>query len=133
MCPPLRILRTIISLLVILVIFLFIFALLGMQFFGGSFPNDVHGNTERPNFDNIWAATLTVFQCLTGEDWNEVMYASIDAKGGIDSSAAAYALYYLVLIIIGSYVVINVFLAIAVDSLEGLRDVIEEIARVSVG
>lgn len=81
---------TIFSLLLLLLVFLFIFSLLGMQFFGGDFPADVNGHTQRPNFDNIWMATLSVFQCLTGEDWNEVMYTSIDAKGGINSAGAAY-------------------------------------------
>ena len=44
----------------------------GMQLFGGtfSFPDGI----PPTNFDSFSVAMLTVFQILTGEDWNEVMY-----------------------------------------------------------
>lgn len=77
------------------------------------------------------ASYLTVFQCLTGEDWNEVMYTTIDAKGGINSAGAVSAVYYVLLIMCGAYVVLNIFLAIAVDSLDALRDVIKELEEAS--
>ena len=43
-----------------------------MQLFGGtfSFPDGI----PPTNFDSFSVAMLTVFQILTGEDWNEVMY-----------------------------------------------------------
>ena len=64
--------KSIISLLLLLFLFILIAALLGMQLFGGtfSFPD---GNPPT-NFDSFSVAMLTVFQILTGEDWNEVMY-----------------------------------------------------------
>lgn len=66
--------KSIISLLLLLFLFIFIFGLLGMQLFGGKFNFD-----EKPdaNFDTFSPALLTVFQVLTGEDWNEVMYNGI--------------------------------------------------------
>ncbi|KAG9350848.1 hypothetical protein JZ751_024737, partial [Albula glossodonta] len=37
------------------------------------------------NFDTFPAAIMTVFQILTGEDWNEVMYNGIRSQGGVKS------------------------------------------------
>lgn len=49
-----------------------IFAMLGMQLFGGQFNFDE--GTPPANFDTFGISLLTVFQILTGEDWNEIMY-----------------------------------------------------------
>ena len=53
-------LSSIMSLLFLLFLFIFIFALLGMQLFGGSF--NFEGNTPTSNFDTAINALLTVFQ-----------------------------------------------------------------------
>ncbi|KAG7240047.1 hypothetical protein INR49_028050, partial [Caranx melampygus] len=39
--------------------------------------------TPTTNFDTFPAAILTVFQILTGEDWNAVMYHGIESQGGV--------------------------------------------------
>ena len=67
--------RSIISLLFLLFLFILIFALLGMQLFGGTWNFDDY--TPSANFNRFPIAMLTVFQILTGEDWNEVMYNGI--------------------------------------------------------
>eukprot|EP00329_Picozoa_sp_Boothbay-MS584-11_P004444 45781_5 len=65
---------------------MFIYSLLGMQLFGGYFF--FPGRTEcyswerekmgcsipRANFDSFGEAFVTIFQMMTGEDWNVVMY-----------------------------------------------------------
>ena len=51
-----------------------------MQLFGGQF-NFPEG-TPPTNFNTFPIALLTVFQILTGEDWNEVMYQGIESQGG---------------------------------------------------
>ncbi|KAI3357267.1 hypothetical protein L3Q82_015715 [Scortum barcoo] len=65
--------KSIASLLLLLFLFIIIFSLLGMQLFGGKFNFD-ETVTKRSTFDNFPQALLTVFQILTGEDWNTVMY-----------------------------------------------------------
>jgi hypothetical protein len=62
-------------------------------------------------------AFLTVFQVLTGEDWNNIMYTTIDAMGGVDGGGIIYALYYVIVTLVGNFILLNVFLAIAVDNL----------------
>ncbi len=55
-------LRSIVSLLLLLFLFIVIFALLGMQVFGGKFNYDPFSPTPRSNFDTFYQAILTVFQ-----------------------------------------------------------------------
>ncbi|XP_014476689.1 PREDICTED: voltage-dependent calcium channel type A subunit alpha-1 isoform X10 [Dinoponera quadriceps] len=106
--------RSIISLLFLLFLFILIFALLGMQLFGGQF--NFESGTPPTNFNTFPIALLTVFQVLTGEDWNEVMYQ------GVESQGMAYSLYFIVLVLFGNYTLLNVFLAIAVDNLANAQE-----------
>ncbi|KAM7393228.1 hypothetical protein PAMA_008058 [Pampus argenteus] len=91
--------KSIISLLFLLFLFIVVFALLGMQLFGGQF--NFEEKTPTTNFDTFPAAILTVFQILTGEDWNAVMYHGIESQGDT---------------------LLNVFLAIAVDNLANAQE-----------
>uniref|UniRef100_A0A673ULQ9 Voltage-dependent L-type calcium channel subunit alpha n=1 Tax=Suricata suricatta TaxID=37032 RepID=A0A673ULQ9_SURSU len=108
--------KSIASLLLLLFLFIIIFSLLGMQLFGGKFNFD-ETQTKRSTFDNFPQALLTVFQILTGEDWNAVMYDGIMAYGGPSSSGMIVCIYFIILFICGNYILLNVFLAIAVDNL----------------
>ena len=55
---------------------------------------------------------------LTGEDWNEVMYTAIMSKGGREGGGAIYGTYFVILLLCGDWTLLNVFLAIACDSLD---------------
>ncbi|XP_060818095.1 muscle calcium channel subunit alpha-1 isoform X12 [Bombus pascuorum] len=109
--------QSIASLLLLLFLFIVIFALLGMQVFGGKFNFSDLQNKPRHNFDSFWQSLLTVFQILTGEDWNAVMYDGIRAYGGVASFGMLACFYFIILFICGNYILLNVFLAIAVDNL----------------
>ncbi|XP_021704174.1 voltage-dependent calcium channel type A subunit alpha-1-like isoform X8 [Aedes aegypti] len=111
--------RSIISLLFLLFLFILIFALLGMQLFGGQFI--LPEGTPPTNFNTFTIALLTVFQILTGEDWNEVMYLGINSQGGHESGMI-YSLYFIILTLFGNYTLLNVFLAIAVDNLANAQE-----------
>ncbi|XP_050572588.1 LOW QUALITY PROTEIN: voltage-dependent L-type calcium channel subunit alpha-1F [Cygnus atratus] len=108
--------KSIASLLLLLFLFIIIFALLGMQLFGGRFSFD-ETQTKRSTFDTFPQALLTVFQILTGEDWNAVMYDGIMAYGGPVFPGMLVCIYFVILFICGNYILLNVFLAIAVDNL----------------
>jgi len=114
--------KSIISLLFLLFLFILIFALLGMQLFGGSFAHKIP--PPRSNFDDFGNAMLAVFQILTGEDWNAVMYEGIVAFGGPKSAKGlAISLYFVTLVVLGNYTLLNVFLAIAVDNLTNAQEI----------
>uniref|UniRef100_A0A8C1LT40 Voltage-dependent L-type calcium channel subunit alpha n=1 Tax=Cyprinus carpio TaxID=7962 RepID=A0A8C1LT40_CYPCA len=108
--------KSIASLLLLLFLFIVIFSLLGMQVFGGkfNFPDRV---IQRSNFDNFPQALISVFQVLTGEEWDSIMYNGIMAHGGPQSPGILVSIYFIILYFCGNFVLLNVFLAIAVDNL----------------
>uniref|UniRef100_A0A8W4FNT5 Voltage-dependent L-type calcium channel subunit alpha n=1 Tax=Sus scrofa TaxID=9823 RepID=A0A8W4FNT5_PIG len=93
--------RSIASLLLLLFLFIIIFSLLGMQLFGGKFNFD-EMQTRRSTFDNFPQSLLTVFQILTGEDWNSVMYDGIMAYGGPSFPGMLVCIYFIILFICGN-------------------------------
>uniref|UniRef100_A0A8D1YHF6 Voltage-dependent N-type calcium channel subunit alpha n=1 Tax=Sus scrofa TaxID=9823 RepID=A0A8D1YHF6_PIG len=118
--------KSIISLLFLLFLFIVVFALLGMQLFGGQF--NFQDETPTTNFDTFPAAILTVFQILTGEDWNAVMYHGIESQGGV-SKGMFSSFYFIVLTLFGNYTLLNVFLAIAVDNLANAQELTKVFCR----
>uniref|UniRef100_A0A7N4P8R0 Voltage-dependent L-type calcium channel subunit alpha-1S n=1 Tax=Sarcophilus harrisii TaxID=9305 RepID=A0A7N4P8R0_SARHA len=108
--------RSIASLLLLLFLFIIIFALLGMQLFGGKYDFE-DTEVRRSNFDTFPQALISVFQILTGEDWNSIMYNGIMAYGGPSYPGVLVCIYFIILFICGNYILLNVFLAIAVDNL----------------
>uniref|UniRef100_A0A6I8QVB7 Voltage-dependent R-type calcium channel subunit alpha n=1 Tax=Xenopus tropicalis TaxID=8364 RepID=A0A6I8QVB7_XENTR len=115
--------KSIISLLFLLFLFIVVFALLGMQLYGGRF--NFNDGTPSANFDTFPAAIMTVFQILTGEDWNEVMYNGIRSQGGVRSGMWS-SIYFIVLTLFGNYTLLNVFLAIAVDNLANAQELTKD-------
>uniref|UniRef100_A0A9J7YY60 Voltage-dependent calcium channel alpha-1 subunit IQ domain-containing protein n=1 Tax=Cyprinus carpio carpio TaxID=630221 RepID=A0A9J7YY60_CYPCA len=95
--------KSIISLLFLLFLFIVVFALLGMQLFGGRFIFEDYTPT---NFDTFPAAVMTVFQILTGEDWNEVMYNGIRSQGGVQYGMWS-SIYFIVLTLFGNCILFN--------------------------
>uniref|UniRef100_A0AAQ4QU51 Voltage-dependent L-type calcium channel subunit alpha n=1 Tax=Gasterosteus aculeatus aculeatus TaxID=481459 RepID=A0AAQ4QU51_GASAC len=84
--------------------------------FGGkfNFPNQPK---PRSTFDSFPQALITVFQILTGEDWNTVMYDGIMAHEGPSMPGILVSIYFIILFVCGNFILLNVFLAIAVDNL----------------
>jgi Gpi18-like mannosyltransferase len=62
-------------------------------------------HVPRSNFDNIGWALFTVFQVLTAENWNEVMYA------GMAAVSPWTCLFFVLVVIVGNYILLNLFLA----------------------
>ncbi|KAJ8263836.1 hypothetical protein GJAV_G00141840 [Gymnothorax javanicus] len=115
--------KSIISLLFLLFLFIVVFALLGMQLFGGQF--NFESGTPSTNFDTFPAAIMTVFQILTGEDWNVVMYDGIQSQGGVNQGMV-FCIFFIVLTLFGNYTLLNVFLAIAVDNLANAQELTKD-------
>jgi len=120
----------------LLLIIMFIFTLLGKQMFGGKmatclpvtwrqeykefYKEDAYGDCivgdddiARGHFDYFWWSFMTVFQVLTGENWNEVLYYAIDG-----TSWELASIYFVMLNVVGQYVVFNIFLAILLGNME---------------
>ncbi|XP_060696517.1 voltage-dependent T-type calcium channel subunit alpha-1H [Hemiscyllium ocellatum] len=103
----------------LLMLFIFIFSILGMHLFGCKFSLKMeNGDTipDRKNFDSLLWAIVTVFQILTQEDWNVVLY------NGMASTSPWAALYFVALMTFGNYVLFNLLVAILVEGFQAEGD-----------
>uniref|UniRef100_A0A8C1LKG5 Voltage-dependent T-type calcium channel subunit alpha-1H n=1 Tax=Cyprinus carpio TaxID=7962 RepID=A0A8C1LKG5_CYPCA len=103
----------------LLMLFIFIFSILGMHIFGCKFSLKTEaGDTvpDRKNFDSLLWAIVTVFQILTQEDWNMVLY------NGMASTSPLAALYFVALMTFGNYVLFNLLVAILVEGFQAEGD-----------
>jgi hypothetical protein len=62
---------------------------------------------SRSRFTDFKISMLTIFSMLSGENWNEFMYEGIVESGGY-----GILLYYVIVILCGIFIVLNLFLAI---------------------
>ena len=148
--------KSVAYLAMLLLLIVFIFALLGMEFFGGRYPRpeyyyvnatypdswsympvlwglEGYGDeaASRYNFDSVGDAFLAIFVVLSGENWNEIYFDQHRATW--DSSNALATIYFLCLFVIGNLLLFNLFIAILLSSFdeepeeeEGGDDVNEE-------
>ena len=114
---------------VLLIIFLYVYSLLGMQMFAGRLKFDQKGfplgepatewaqiealTVPRSNFDNIINSFITVFQILIGERWNDIFYDCWRGGGSLVASG-----YFITLIFFGNIIMLNLFLAMLLGNFE---------------
>jgi len=115
---------------VLMFVFVFIYTLLGIQVFGGFFffPEGV----PRGNYDSFLIAFYTVFQVLTTENWNSVLY---DSMRNEDIGYYVPVIYYVSWIFVGNFILLNLFLAILLDGFlsedDGDEEDLEEMERLA--
>ncbi|XP_055388606.1 uncharacterized protein LOC129617143 isoform X3 [Condylostylus longicornis] len=102
----------------LLVLFIFIFSILGMNLFGCKFCEKANDKStcDRKNFDSLLWAIVTVFQILTQEDWNVVLF------NGMEKTSHWAALYFVALMTFGNYVLFNLLVAILVEGFSSERN-----------
>ncbi|KHJ46714.1 hypothetical protein D918_03038 [Trichuris suis] len=107
----------------LLCLFIFIFSILGMNLFGCKFCRQEEASDgtqvrlcDRKNFDSLFWATLTVFQILTQEDWNVVLF------NGMAQTSPWAALYFIALMTFGNYVLFNLLVAILVEGFQESKE-----------
>ena len=66
---------------------------------------DVIPHSSRTRFDAFNVSLLSIFQFLTGENWNEALFEGIKESGSY-----WVTLYYLIVVIVGIFIVLNLFL-----------------------
>lgn len=118
--------------LVVLFLFVFLFALVGMQFFANRFHFDSEGyaittfnspewtyapDQPRSTFDSFTLAFLTIFQIITIDNWSTVMYNCGRAIGPVG------VILPVLVFVLGTFFITNLFLAMLVNNfLEGNDD-----------
>lgn len=132
----------------LMALFVFFFATMGLHLFGGRDPRicdgglatcvipegytkneegylESDGDVARVNFHDFGTALVTVFQILTGEDWNAAMYSCMETYGDLS------AIFFLSLTIVGTYVLLNLFLAVLIlKTMEAFSPTVDPLARV---
>jgi voltage-gated sodium channel len=83
-------------------ILFFIYAVLGFHLFSEHDPT---------HWRDLSYAMLTLFRIVTLEDWTDVMYTAMELS-------PAYALYFVSFVVIGTFVVINLFIAVVINNLD---------------
>ena len=109
-------LQAITNLGVLIVLFLFIFALLCKQFFSEPLLDD-EGSEARYYFGDTYSALITMFIILTGENWNEIMILVISNK---NSFSPAYL--FISMMLLGNFMLLNLFLAILLKSISDIGE-----------
>ena len=94
-------LKKMLPILLLLVLFLFICTILGMQLFGKEVSID-----ETIRFDNFYAAFVQVFYLTLGEEWSNIMYSTMPASG------PSVAVFCMLIVMIGGWVLLNLILAV---------------------
>jgi hypothetical protein len=111
---------------VLLVMFIYIFALAGMQILANRLrfdpwtrrlveltdDNYITATVPRANFDSLRSALMAVLQILTGEDWPTIWYDARLAAG------SAGMFYVVVVVAVANFVVLNLFVAMLIGGFE---------------
>eukprot|EP01065_Artemidia_motanka_P018904 TRINITY_DN2230_c0_g2_i7.p1 TRINITY_DN2230_c0_g2~~TRINITY_DN2230_c0_g2_i7.p1 ORF type:complete len:3228 (+),score=877.55 TRINITY_DN2230_c0_g2_i7:150-9833(+) len=95
---------------IVMMLFLFIFSVMGVQLFFCSNPD------SRCGFENLGMSALTVFVVITGENWVSIM------KETILRSSWGAATYFITLFLLGNYILLNLFIAILIDAFADADD-----------
>ncbi|XP_068101717.1 sodium channel protein type 2 subunit alpha-like [Hyperolius riggenbachi] len=103
------------NLTIVLLVIVFIFAVIGMQLFGRSYIESVCKISEdcllpRWHFHDFYHSFLVVFRALCGE-WVETLWDCMEVSGVFLCISM-----YLVVVVIGNLVVLNLFLALLLSS-----------------
>lgn len=120
----LRVAPVMVDLLCLLGIILFLLASVGMElFYSASETSDGHMYLPACGlgFETFWCSCLILFQMVTTSNWHEIMNSVMEATGNNWSS-----LYFVAAYILVNMVVMNLFVAIAIEAFNKLGTVDEE-------
>ena len=135
------------NVLIICLLFLLIFAILGVNFFKGTY---YYWQTDLPdmlnqvitrrdwlniggvwfrigaNFDNVLIACIVLFEMMTSEGWTDIMANGVDATGiemePIYNNRQYMEIYFVVFMILGWFLLINLFTAVITDNFNKIKE-----------
>lgn len=108
------------NLAVLSLLFLFVYSLIGKQFFYGEMV-DLDGEVTRYHFNSTTDSMITMFIVLSGENWNYVMETVVYAHPDKQYLAVVF---FVTAILIGNFMLLNLFLAIL---LKFLADAVDDV------
>jgi voltage-gated sodium channel len=99
-------------------IMFYIYAITGVHLFGGH---------DKEHFGNLSAAFLTLFQTITLDDW-KFLFDSASGK-----SPAIAAAYFVSFILLGTMIMLNLFIGIIMNSMEEMHRELDEQTNAKLG
>lgn len=99
---------------ILFIIIMYTYALLGSTFFGEAFPDW---------FGNVWRSMYSLFQIMTLESWSMGI-----ARPVMETYSHAW-IYFVSYVLIASYIILNIVVALVVSSLQEVTARSEERAR----
>ncbi len=93
---------------IIIILAIYVFSVLGMQFFGNSdfSQTDPDTNDLSFNYSSFGKSIITVFNLLTGSYWSQTMYNTVNAVGIASIS------YYIVWLVLSRWVILAAVVSI---------------------
>jgi len=136
---------------IVCLLFLLIFAILGVGFFKGTFAycsiedpeilvnvitkSDClrfDGEWIEPNetFDNTIVATRTLFEMMSTEGWIDVMNSGIDSVAPVngemmqpkENNSSMPIIYFVIFMIFGSQFILNLFVGVIMDNFNKIKE-----------
>ncbi|CAL1291646.1 unnamed protein product [Larinioides sclopetarius] len=131
------------NVLLVCLIFWLIFAIMGVQLFGGKYfycadkegqkynisyinsmddckAKNYSWTNPKINFDNVLNAYLALFQVATFKGWIDIMYSAVDTRQvneqPLEEGNLMMYLYFVLFIIIGSFFTLNLFIGVIIDN-----------------
>ncbi|KAF9551224.1 calcium channel protein [Mortierella hygrophila] len=106
------------NLLLITFMFLLVCAPAPMMLFGGDMPEDIKESEPQPvNFDDLGQSFISLFIILTGENWINIMYESLESHP--ETFKEIYGtIFFVVYYCASHYVLLNLFIAIVLEHFE---------------
>uniref|UniRef100_H2ZHJ4 Sodium channel protein n=1 Tax=Ciona savignyi TaxID=51511 RepID=H2ZHJ4_CIOSA len=126
----------------------FVFGIMGVQFFKGSFFKCVDADENKVtdlrvvdlttclqfnytwinpniNFDHVGNAMIALFQVATFEGWIEIMADASDVMGPEiqprREASKYYLIYFVVFVLVGSFFILNLIVGVIIESFQNLR------------
>ncbi|KAG2185318.1 hypothetical protein INT44_002108 [Umbelopsis vinacea] len=95
---------------------LFLLCPVAMQLYGGDFTHVAGIDEPVMRFDNFYQSFLALFQILTGENWTEILYNTMQSQANLSTVyAGLFAIFFY---FVGHYVVLNLFIAIVMENFD---------------
>jgi 4-hydroxybenzoate polyprenyltransferase len=83
------------------------------------------GLINKSNFDNIFNASLALFEMMTTEGWLNVMYSGVDARGINEQPKKNHtpllALFFIGFMIVGGMLIFNLFVGVVIDNFNKIK------------
>jgi voltage-gated sodium channel len=94
------------SIVLLMLLLFYVFGVMATKLYGGSLPD---------RFGDLGTSFFTLFQLMTLDDWANIV------KPAMEEDAVAW-LFFLTFIVVSTFVVLNLFVAVIVESIQSLRE-----------